>query len=273
MSSISFDRAAEFYDETRGYPPGIDEQIASALVTAANATSSTRFLEIGIGTGRIALPLIKRGYNYTGIDLSEKMMTQLRAKLDAARAAEPSLPPFLCNLQIADATALPFADNTFDAVISVHVLHLIPEWKKVLDEIFRVLKPGGIYLNGSDDFIALEQGIDIYAIWNAIINKMGITVHHSASKSARFVHEELEARGLHPETIRTITYQTIHTPRMTLDAIKGRIWSHTWPVPDDIFAESLRLLEADLAANHANELDRIERQTTHFTITRVQKKQ
>src|SRR5579872_5447621 len=80
MTSISFDRAVGFYDATRGYPPGVDEHIADAIVAAVAATAKTRFLEMGIGTGRIAFPLIKRGYHYTGIDLSAAMMERLREK-------------------------------------------------------------------------------------------------------------------------------------------------------------------------------------------------
>ena len=79
--SISFDRAVEYYDSTRGYPPEIAEAIGSALIGATDATPQTRFLEVGVGTGRIALPIIARGHDYTGVDISAAMMSRLRAKL------------------------------------------------------------------------------------------------------------------------------------------------------------------------------------------------
>jgi ubiquinone/menaquinone biosynthesis C-methylase UbiE len=44
---------------------------------------------------------------------------------------------------IADATALPFADVRFDAVVSVHVFHLLPAWRVALAEVQRVLAPAG----------------------------------------------------------------------------------------------------------------------------------
>ena len=46
MPSISFDRVAHAYDATRGYPPGVEQQIAKAIVDAVNATSETTFMEV-----------------------------------------------------------------------------------------------------------------------------------------------------------------------------------------------------------------------------------
>ena len=58
MSPASFDRAAEYYDTTRGYAPGSAEGIRDAIVTYTGAGRNARFLELGVGTGRIALPFI-----------------------------------------------------------------------------------------------------------------------------------------------------------------------------------------------------------------------
>ncbi|MGQ9836552.1 MAG: hypothetical protein ACUVRV_00945 [Cyanobacteriota bacterium] len=53
--SVCFDRAASFYDVTRGFPAGVDEEIADAILSAVEATQNTYFLEVGIGTGRLSL--------------------------------------------------------------------------------------------------------------------------------------------------------------------------------------------------------------------------
>ena len=81
MPSISFDRVAHAYDATRGYPPGIDQQIAKAIVDTVHATSETTFMEVGVGTGRIAFPLASLGHTYTGVDISENMVKQFATKL------------------------------------------------------------------------------------------------------------------------------------------------------------------------------------------------
>jgi SAM-dependent methyltransferase len=80
MSPISFDRAAEYYDTTRGYAEGSAERIREAIVAYTGAGPGTRFLELGVGTARIALPLARRGVPVHGIDLSAAMVARLREK-------------------------------------------------------------------------------------------------------------------------------------------------------------------------------------------------
>src|SRR2546428_10089185 len=47
----------------------------------------------------------------------------------------------------ADGAHLPFRDRTFDAVTTNHVLHLVPDWRRVLLEAHRVLRPAGVYFS------------------------------------------------------------------------------------------------------------------------------
>src|SRR5215210_1189610 len=81
MPGVSFDRAAEYYDATRGYHTGSDARIRDAIVALTRSGPATRLLELGVGTGRIALPFIRAGYDYTGVDISLAMMDRLVAKL------------------------------------------------------------------------------------------------------------------------------------------------------------------------------------------------
>ena len=59
MPGVNFDRAASFYDATRALPDGVAEEVGDAILRRVAAGSDTRFLEVGIGTGRVALPLIR----------------------------------------------------------------------------------------------------------------------------------------------------------------------------------------------------------------------
>src|SRR5207302_6452953 len=97
-----------------------------------------RALEIGVGTGRIALPVVEAGIPLTGIDLSLPMLQRLVEK------TERGAPRF--SLGIADATTLPFHDDAFGAAYAVHVLHLIPAWRDAIAELVRVVRPGGVIL-------------------------------------------------------------------------------------------------------------------------------
>ena len=70
---------AERYDETSAdmFDPAVVEPVVDFLAELAGEGAA---LELGIGTGRIALPLVQRGFPVHGIDLSEAMVAQLRAK-------------------------------------------------------------------------------------------------------------------------------------------------------------------------------------------------
>ncbi|HEY7848731.1 MAG TPA: class I SAM-dependent methyltransferase, partial [Ktedonobacterales bacterium] len=148
--SLSFDQVSHVYDATRGYPPGVGNAIADALLRYGPIALGAETLEIGVGTGRIALPLLERGVHLTGIDLSERMVERLRAKYAEARAAQPATPLGRLEVTLGDITALPFATGAFDAVVAVHVLHLVPQWRRALDEALRVLRPGAPLLLGQD---------------------------------------------------------------------------------------------------------------------------
>jgi len=271
MSSISFDQAVSYYDATRGYPPGIEEQVADAIVQAVGATNATHFLEMGIGTGRIAFPLIKRGYPYTGVDLSQPMMDVLRVKVADYATAHADQPAHVVDLHRADMTALPFADAQFDVTLMVHVLHLIPNWQDAIGEALRVLKPGGFYLNCGDDQVATPRSSAVRDLWTEIIKAQGYDPHQGFSASAQNAIAEIERRGYQPEVLRTVTWQTAIAPRTMFITIAQRLWSRTWSIPNDAFATSIERLKNELEARYGDTLDIPEQRTTQFVITRVHK--
>jgi SAM-dependent methyltransferase len=137
VGSVNFDRAAEFYDATRALPADSMDELAGLL--AAELASRQPCLEIGVGTGRIALPLQARGIRLAGLDISAGMLRRL-----AANAGGHSPVPLLR----ADATRQPLAAGSFGAVLAVHVLHLIQDWRVAVDEALRVLRPGGVLIAG-----------------------------------------------------------------------------------------------------------------------------
>ncbi|AGL03435.1 class I SAM-dependent methyltransferase [Desulfoscipio gibsoniae] len=92
-------------------------------------------LDIGCGTGNYTLLLSRQGLRVTGLDISPGMLARARAKAEEAHLD--------VELLQGDATALPFGDNSFDAVLSVSALEFMPHPDKVLREAYRVLKPGG----------------------------------------------------------------------------------------------------------------------------------
>ena len=73
------DRIAEVYDEWFGVPS--DTEVTVAFLS--DLAGPGPVLELGIGTGRVALPLAKRGYEVHGVDASEAMVGKLRTKTGA----------------------------------------------------------------------------------------------------------------------------------------------------------------------------------------------
>lgn len=135
MGTISFDRAAGYYDATRSLPE--PAQAALADVLAAELSGRGTCLEIGVGTGRIALPLHERGIRLVGMDVAPAMMARLEANAGGRR-------PF--PLLLADATRLPFVACSVGAVLASHVLHLVTDWQTAVEEAMRVLRPEGALL-------------------------------------------------------------------------------------------------------------------------------
>src|SRR5262245_57388035 len=94
-------------------------------------------LEIGVGTGRLALPLAATGIRMVGADLSAAMLAKLVQKAEGRPGVE---------LVRGDATRLPFRDAVFGSALAVHVLHLITAWRTAAAELVRVVRPGGVIL-------------------------------------------------------------------------------------------------------------------------------
>lgn len=90
-------------------------------------------LDVGIGTGRASLPLLKKGLHITGVDSSQAM-------LDECKKLAGILP---IQLRVGDVCALPFSEGGFDSLISLNVMTHFPHWREVLSEWRRVVKPGG----------------------------------------------------------------------------------------------------------------------------------
>jgi SAM-dependent methyltransferase len=133
--SIAFDRAAEYYDRTRRMSP--EAAAATTTMLAAEFDGRGAILEIGVGTGQIALALHASGVPMAGVDISLPMLEKLRQKAGGQS-------PF--PLAGADGTALPFRTDAFGGVVMRHVLHLVPDYERVAEEAIRVTRPGGVVM-------------------------------------------------------------------------------------------------------------------------------
>lgn len=129
----AYRRWAGIYDAAFGGVSAIGRRRAVALV---NRLPGTRVLEVGVGTG-LALPHYLPGKRVTGIDLSAEMLARARTRL-----AQRGLPNVAALLEM-DAEEMAFPDAAFDIAVAMFVASVVPQPRRLLAEMRRVVRPGG----------------------------------------------------------------------------------------------------------------------------------
>jgi ubiquinone/menaquinone biosynthesis C-methylase UbiE len=231
--SISFDRIAERYDATRGFPSGVGAEVAAGFRRLSRLPNGARLLEIGVGTGRIAIPITSLGYRYVGVDISLDMMARLRQRLPVGVAVD---------LFRSDATALPFRDASLAGAIAVHVFHLIGGWQRAVAELYRVIRPGGILATGFNDAPAPSPPDTLRERWRAIVHELGGDTCRPGATGEQ-VDAQLERLFGSPRRAVLATWQRRESLRERLDMIASRTHSDAWEVPEPILHESLGRVE------------------------------
>jgi ubiquinone/menaquinone biosynthesis C-methylase UbiE len=129
-------------DETPGSPEFFDEMEAyyhlnhvDPKLIDYSRSKGKKLLEVGCGWGCDLILFAKNGANVTGLDLSASAI-ELAKKYFALRHIS-------ADLRVGNAECLPFPDEEFDVVVSLGVLHHTPDTERALNEVYRVLKPGG----------------------------------------------------------------------------------------------------------------------------------
>jgi SAM-dependent methyltransferase len=115
-----------------------------------------RLLDVGCGTGHQLLHWRTLGYDVAGIDGSAEMLKHAQANNPGAEIVE------------ADARELPFADGSFDYVTSIEVLRYLPDAQPSIDEMARVLRPGGVCLTTAAPLLSLNG--------YALVNRIGLVL-------------------------------------------------------------------------------------------------
>ena len=137
---------------------GSEPKLRNRVAELANAQKSSKILDLATGTGKQALAFAKRGSDVVGVDLSEDMLgVAIRAnKYDNLR------------FEIADATKLPFEDNSFDISCVSFALHdmIVSVRKKALGELVRVTKAEGTII--IVDYAVPKNGFIRFFAYNVI---------------------------------------------------------------------------------------------------------
>ena len=128
-SPKGYDLAADEYDRRKTY---LDSFEKNKLLPLLTDIAGKKILDVGAGTGRLAMELERAGAQVTALDVSPRMLAKIKNK----------------NIEkvVGDAESLPFGDGTFDVVVAAFLIVHLKDPTKFFDEAYRVLKSGGILL-------------------------------------------------------------------------------------------------------------------------------
>jgi len=129
----AYRRWAPVYDYTFGL---VARESRRHSVQVINQGQGRRVLEVGVGTG-LSLPDYKPHLEVVGIDLSPDMLEKARDRVDQEHLDH------VTGLHEMDASDLKFADGSFDTVVAMFVMTVVPDPETVMRELARVVKPGG----------------------------------------------------------------------------------------------------------------------------------
>jgi SAM-dependent methyltransferase len=210
-------------------PASIMEDVARACAREARLNQGGLFLDAAFGTGRFTVPLSRlHPSQIVGVDISPAMLSQAQHKN-----------PVPLNLTIGDVQRLPFRSGSFTGVLTVHLLHLVEQWRLVLDELRRVVMPktGVLFLGG-------EQGgrsllVDFYyqraRAQGVLSQSLGTPgLRQALAYMRRDSHAQVRLLSLP-----YLKWQRVVSVPETLEALTQRTYSQMWNVPDDVHRELL----------------------------------
>lgn len=142
--STLWEKLASRYDRQvmRIYRNAYDLSIEKVL---AVVEGKDEVLEMSCGTGIISLGIAPHVQHVAGTDISPRMISVARTKAQELEVTN-------VDFQVCDSYSLPFEDSSFDMVLLFNTLHFLKEPQRVLQEAYRLLKPGGCFALATDCF-------------------------------------------------------------------------------------------------------------------------
>lgn len=201
------------------------------LLVAEGDLAGRRVLDIGCGTGRLAVALAERGARVWGVDPSEDMLRQARA------AGGRSV-----GLRQGRAEALPFKDAWFERAVLRTVVHLV-ERPSAFPELARVLRPGGRAIIAT----FAPEHFDSY--WLNDYFPEALAIDRARFPTQEELETELASAGVPTAAVHPLRQEGTLSRREALERIRGRYISTLSLLDEQSFAHGLKRAEKELPAS------------------------
>ena len=215
------------------WPPAIARSFTTTLLQAAPHGNASRFLEVGTGSGRITRPLLERHVRLVGVDLCAAKLHRL-----APHCQDP-----LHSLVQAEAACLPFPDASFDAIVTVHLLHLVANREEALHEFRRLLCPDGVYLRRGQEPHRDSPRARIHHRWQSLLMENHLPQRHGR-RSSEAIDSTLRTVGAVCTQVKVACRQRVSTAGWEVDRVAHRTAAGTWTVPQHMLPRLLGILRA-----------------------------
>lgn len=219
-----YDRTAREYAQLRHF----STRAAVALKRSIGRLPEGPILELGCGTGNLTR-LLRRlfpGRTLAALDLSRGMLTEARTRISSAQLIR------------ADARSLPLANGTFALAAGAYFMHHIDDWRRVVGEAVRILRPDGVFAL----FTSARYRIKKHCINRFFPSFREIDIRRFPAEHA--LVGELRTNGFETTRVSPVSVGLRRLDAGFVDRTRRRFMSTFELVPEEEFREGLERLEA-----------------------------
>jgi SAM-dependent methyltransferase len=218
---VDFSANSKIYDRRHGAV--LSDQLAQALANRLRRDAT--IIDIGAGTGRVAVALARFGFQVVAVDPAIPMLQAMQRKSGEA--------PVLA--VAAEGTRLPFRSNSADAVVLARLLYVVADWRVLLRAAKEILRQGAVLFHEWANGEAGEPWVQVREKARSLFQEAGVeTPFHPGARSEAEVDSCLRDLGFH----RAEQIDAGAGPAITLADFLNKIqcgeFSYLWNVPKDL---------------------------------------
>lgn len=235
-----YNQIASSYDRYRDLSPSLLNLWLEKIIRLGKITPGMRVLDIGCGTGRLTIPLQQKAQaEVYGLDLSAEMLKRAQGKEGAETV----------HWILGDAQALPFPDQSFDFTFMCLVLHHIEDKVRAIEEMYRVLKPGGRSLIWTSSHRQIKD-----SLLNEFFPSLP-KIDLARFPSIPMIKDLMESAGYADICAEEVTFQEQILTNDYIERVRNRYISTLRLISEEEFAAGMEKLERVLPRRHGERMN------------------